>query len=252
MHRLSVVIITFNEEQNIARCLDSVKAIADEIVVVDSFSSDNTPEICKSYGCRFIAREFQGYADQKQYAIDQASNNWVLLVDADEVVSDELGDEIMTLLREGTDLHPGYRVPRSLFYMGRTLKHSGVGNEYLVRLFDRQKGGVTQVPVHESIEIKGSSGTLKGKLIHYSYNSIFQHIHKTNVYTSLAAQGAVRQGKTCSKSMVFLKFPVNFFVFYMIRGGILDGYPGFMWSFMAAFSGSVKTAKTIELQENHK
>lgn len=249
MTELSVVIITYNEEQNIARCLDSVKAIANEIVVVDSFSSDKTAEICKSYGCRFLTREFKGYANQKQYAINQSANDWVLSLDADEVVSNELSIEIQTLFKDETIPYSGYRIPRSLFYMGRILNYSGVGNEFLLRLFNRQTGGVTQVPVHESINVSGSVGTLKGRLIHYSYTSISQHIHKTNIYTSLAAAGAKEKGKTFSKSIVFLKFPVNFFVFYFIRGGILDGYPGFIWSFMAAFSGSMKVAKTIELQE---
>jgi glycosyltransferase involved in cell wall biosynthesis len=249
MTELSVVIITYNEEQNIARCLDSVKAIANEIVVVDSFSSDKTAEICKSYGCRFLTRGFKGYASQKQYAIDQAENDWVLLLDADEVVSNELSIEIQSLLLNDIIPYSGYRIPRSLFYMGRILRYSGVGNEFLLRLFNRQNGSVRQVPVHESIEVRGPVGTLKGKLIHYSYSSLSQHIHKTNTYTSLAAAGIKEKGKTFSKSIVFLKFPVNFFVFYFIRGGILDGYPGFMWSFMAAFSGSMKVAKTIELQE---
>ena len=249
MPELSVVIITFNEEQNIVRCLDSVKEVAKEIVVVDSFSSDKTTEICKSYGCRIFMREFKGYADQKQYAVNLASNDWVLSLDADEVVSNELSFEIQTLFQNDTIPESGFSIPRSLFYMGRILKHSGVGNEFHLRLFNRQKGGLTQVMVHEAIEVNGSVGTLHGKLIHYSYSSISQHIQKTNIYTSLAAEGYKKRGKAYSKCWVSLKFPVNFFVFYIIRGGILDGYPGFIWSFMAAFSGSMKVAKTIELQE---
>jgi glycosyltransferase involved in cell wall biosynthesis len=226
-----------------------VKAIANEIVVVDSFSSDKTAEICKTSGCRFLTREFKGYADQKQYAIDQAANDWVLSLDADEVVSNELSIEIKTLFQKDTIPDSGYRIPRSLFYMGRILRYSGVGSEFHLRLFNRQKGGLTHVLVHESIEVTGSVGTLQGKLIHYSYSSISQHIQKTNLYTSLAAEGYKKRGKLFSKCWVSLKFPVSFFVFYIIRGGILDGYPGFIWSFMAAFSGSMKVAKTIELQE---
>jgi glycosyltransferase involved in cell wall biosynthesis len=249
MPELSVVIITYNEEQNIARCLDSVKVIASEIVVVDSFSSDRTAEICKSCGCRFLTREFKGYADQKQFAVDQAANDWVLSLDADEVVSDQLSIEIQSLLKSDQLSFSGYRIPRSLSYMGRILKYSGAGKEFLLRLFNRQKGGLTKVLVHEAIDVTGPVGTLQGMLVHYSYSSISQHIHKTNLYTSLNAQGYKKSGKTFSKYRVFLKFPVNFIIFYFIRGGILDGYPGFMWSFMAAFSGSVKIAKTIELQE---
>ena len=249
MPGLSVVIITYNEEKNIGRCLDSVKDLAGEIVVVDSFSTDRTADICETHGCRFLTRDFKGYADQKQFAVDQAINDWVLLLDADEAVSHELRLEISSLLKNDEPGFPGYMIPRSLFYMGRTLKYSGVGNESVVRLFDRRKGALTKVMVHEGIEVTGERGTLRGKLIHYSYSSLSQHIGKTNHYTSLAAEELKKRGKKFSKCSVFLKFPVNFFVFYFIRGGILDGYPGLMWSFMAAFSGSVKIAKAIELQE---
>jgi glycosyltransferase involved in cell wall biosynthesis len=249
MPELSVVIITYNEEQNIARCLDSVKAFADEIVVVDSCSTDRTAEICRSYGCRFMIREFKGYADQKQFAVDQAANDWVFLIDADEFVSEKLGIEIQNLFRNDKLSFSGYRIPRSLFYMGKTLKYSGVGKETLLRLFNRKKGGLTKDPVHEGIKVTGNTGTLKGNLIHYSYNSISQHIYKTNLYTSLNAEGYQKSGKTFSKCRVVIKFPLNFIVFYIIRGGILDGYAGFMWSFMAAFSGSIKIAKAIELQK---
>ena len=249
MTELSVVIITYNEEKNIARCLDSVKSIASEIVVVDSFSSDRTAEICKSYGCRFLTREFKGYADQKQFAVEQAANDWVLSLDADEAVSDQLCIEIQSLLKSDPLPCSGYRITRSLYYMGRILKYSGTGKEFLLRLFNRQKGGLKKVLVHEAIEVTGPVETLQGMLVHYSYSSISQHIHKTNLYTSLNAEGYVKSGTTFSKYQVFLKFLVNFIIFYFIRGGILDGYPGFMWSFMAAFSGSVKIAKTIELQE---
>lgn len=249
MPDISVVIITYNEEQNMRRCLDSVKDFASEIVVVDSFSTDRTADICNSYKCRLINREFKGYSDQKQFAVDQAVNDWVFLLDADEAVSDELGAEIRSLLKEDKLPFSGYMVPRSLFYMGRTLRYSGVGKESLLRLFDRKKGGLTKVMVHEGIEVTGDIGILRGKLVHYSYGSISQHIHKTNIYTSLAAEEIRTKGKRFSKCRVLVKFPVNFIVFYIFRGGILDGYPGFMWSFMAAFSGAVKTAKAIELQE---
>jgi glycosyltransferase involved in cell wall biosynthesis len=249
MQALSVVIITYNEEENIARCLDSVRSIADEILIVDSFSSDKTAEICRLRGCRIVTREFRGFADQKQFAVDQSANDWVLSLDADEVVSHELGTEIQTLLQNDTIPFSGYLVPRSLYYMGRILKHSGVRRELLLRLFNRQKGGFTKVLVHESIEVTGPVGVLHGRLIHYSYNSLSQHIQKTNLYTSLAVEDFGKRGKRFSKCRVLLKFPVNFFVFYIIRGGVLDGYPGFMWSFMAAFSGALKIAKAIELQE---
>jgi glycosyltransferase involved in cell wall biosynthesis len=252
MPKLSVVIITLNEEAKILRTLESAKPIADEIVVVDSMSDDATVRICREFGCKVFQRKFDGYGNQKQFAVDQASGDWVLSLDADEVVTAELQQEIKAMFADKAGSgssglpHPAYRIPRSLHFMGRVLRHSGVGNEYLLRLFDRTRGGFTRVAVHEEIEVKGSVGTLRGHLIHYSYRDISHHLDKINTYTSLAAADYEKNGRSFSKLWVALKFPVSFFSFYVIKGGFLDGYPGFMWSFLAAVYGSLKIAKTIE------
>jgi len=246
MTKLSVVIITYQEEKNIARCLDSVKALADEIVVVDSHSSDKTVEICRSYGCRTFTHDFEGYGQQKQFAVDQASNDWILSLDADEVATSELLTEIRSLIQLENNPLAGYRIPRSFFYMGRILKHS---KEVHLRFFNREKGHFTNVPVHEEIIVEGIIGKLKGKIIHYSYRDISHHVQKINVYTSQAALKYVQEKKRFSKCWVLLKFPVSFFVFYFLKLGFLDGYPGFLWSFFAAFYGSLKIAKTIEIKD---
>ena len=249
MQHLSVVIITHNEEENIPRCILAVKDLADEILVIDSFSTDRTVEICNSSGCKVISHPFEGYGQQKQFGAEQAANNWILSLDADEVVTDELKQEISTLLQKEPIMHGGYNIPFSLFYMGRILRYSGTGNEIHLRLFDRTKGRFTEVRVHEGVEINGPAGTLKGKIIHYSYRDLSHHLHKINTYTTQAAEGYTARGKKFSKVWAAFKFPVSFFVFYIIKLGILDGYPGFLWSFFAAFYGSVKVAKTIEMQE---
>jgi glycosyltransferase involved in cell wall biosynthesis len=257
MPKLSVVIITHNEEYNILRCLESVKPVADEIVVVDSRSEDRTTQICRDFGCIVISREFDGYGSQKQFATDQATNDWVLSIDADEVVSEELQHEINQLFHDPPKseipnpksqiLHSAYRIPFSLHFMGRFLKHSGVGNEFHLRLFNRTKGKFTTVPVHEGIEVKGSVGILKGRIIHYSHRDIRHHIEKINTYSSQAAEGYRKSGKSFPKIWVALKFPLSFISFYFIKLGFLDGYPGFMWSFLAAFYSTLKVAKTIEI-----
>ena len=249
MQKLSVVIITYNEEENILRCLASLKDLADEIVVIDSMSTDNTKDLCREFGCRVISHEFAGYGQQKQFGTDQASNNWILSVDADEVLTEGLRSEIKELLGRETISQAGFRIPFSLFYMGRILRYSGTGKEYHLRLFDRTRGKFTEAAVHEGVEINGPSGTLKYQIIHYSYKDIFHHLQKINTYTTQAAEGNVRNGKTFSKAWVILKFPVSFITFYIIRLGILDGYPGFLWSFFAALYGSMKVAKTIEMQK---
>jgi glycosyltransferase involved in cell wall biosynthesis len=257
MPKLSVVIITRNEELNILRCLESVKPVADEIVIVDSGSDDRTCQICRDSGCKVISREFDGYGNQKQFATDQATNDWVLSIDADEVLTEELQHEIIQLFHDPPKsqipnptseiLHPAYLIPFSLCFMGRILIHGGVGNEVHLRLFNRTQGGFTTVPVHEGIEVKGSAGRLNGRIIHYSYRDISHHIEKINTYTSQAAEGYRERGKSFSKTWVVMKFPLSFFSFYFLKLGLLDGYPGFIWSFLASVYSTLKVAKTIEL-----
>jgi glycosyltransferase involved in cell wall biosynthesis len=256
MSGLSVVIITLNEERNIARCLDSVKEIADEILVVDSFSTDRTIEICNTFNCRIIRREFNGFSDQKQFAVDEAKNDWVLSLDADEVVSGELNKEILEYKanppansENGKPEIHGFFIPFSLIYEGRIMKHSGLRNEKHLRLFNRQQGRFSGRPVHESIEVSGPVGKLNGKIYHYSYLSLEHHVRKINAYTSLAAQDYAKNNRKFTKARVMFRFPVTFFIYYFLRGCYRDGYPGFLWAFMAAFYGSLKTAKTIELKQ---
>jgi glycosyltransferase involved in cell wall biosynthesis len=254
MTKLSVTIITLNEEANILRTLESVKSFADEIVVVDSMSADNTVCICTDFGCKVIQRKFDGYGTTKQFAVDQAKNDWIFAIDADEEVSAELQKEIGELFADGSENqailhHAAYTVPRVLHFMGRIMKHSGVGEELLLRLFDRTRSRFTTVAVHESIETEGNIGKLRGRLVHYSYRDISHHIEKLNTYTTLAAKDYQKKSKQFSKTWAALKFPVSFFIFYVLKGGFRDGYPGFMWSFLAGVYGTLKVAKTIELSE---
>jgi glycosyltransferase involved in cell wall biosynthesis len=254
MTKLSVTIITLNEEANILRTLESVKPFADEIVVVDSMSTDLTARICTDFGCRVIQRKFDGYGATKQFAVDQAANDWIFSIDADEEVSAELQHEIRLMFADRPEIsenqhYAAFMVPRVLHFMGRIMKHSCVGEELLLRLFDRTRGRFTTVAVHESIETEGDAGKLRGRLVHYSYRDISHHIEKLNGYTSLAANDYHKKGKKFSKVWAALKFPVSFFKFYILKGGFRDGYPGFMWSFLAGVYGTLKVAKTIEMSE---
>jgi len=245
MTKLSVVIIAHNEEGIIQHCLDSVKQIADEIIVVDSNSDDRTVEICRTNGCKVFHRAFDGYGTQKQFAVDQAINDWILSVDADEVLTKELQKEIIKIKTDPTG-NAGFKIPFALYYMGKILKHGGIGHEYHLRLFNRNKGKFTQVPVHEGIKVNGNIGSLKGKIIHYSYRNLSHQLDKINRYSSQAAQGYTDKGKSFSKYWVVLKFPISFFTIYIIKKGFLDGYAGFLWSFLGAMYASIKVAKTIE------
>lgn len=246
MQPLSVVIITLNEEHNIRRCIASVREIADEILVVDSHSTDNTAEICRKEGCIVIPRTFDGYGRQKQFAVDQAKNDWILSLDADECVTPELSKEIRSLNPGKDNGVNGYRIPRKLVYLGRVMRFSGTGNEKLLRLFNRRYARFTDVPVHEKVVAEGKTELLRGNLLHYSYKNLAHHFAKTNEYTTRAAEGYAARKKRFPPLWVAGKFPVSFITFYIFKGGILDGYPGFIWSFMAAVYGSMKIAKTIE------
>jgi len=262
MPGLSVIIITLNEEANILRTLESVRPVADEIVVVDSMSADRTAEICREFGCRVFLRKFDGYGSQRNFSVDKAGNDWLMYVDADEVVTPELQAELLRIFSKGnkpgenpdgstkktTDLSrvSGFMVRSSLCYMGRILRYGGVGKEWHLRVFNKKMGRFTDVPVHEGVEVRGEVVNLKGKVIHYSYRGLTHHLDKINHYTTLASEDYISRGKRFPACWVALKFPVTFFSFYFLKGGFLDGYPGFMWSFLAAVYGVLKTAKARE------
>lgn len=248
MQKLSVAIITMNEERNIVSCVGSVKPYADEIVVVDSRSADRTVELARELGCRVFPRDWEGFARQKQYAVDQCSNDWVLVLDADEVISPELGKELRQLMDGDPPPFNGYEIHRTLVYLGRELKFSGEGHYTVLRLFDQRKGRFNDAAVHEKIETEGPVGKLRHKMVHYSYCDLHHHLEKLNSYTTLAAEEYIARGKRVSVVKAAGKFPVSFFIYYFLRLGILDGFPGFVWSFMAAFHGTLKLAKTIEMK----
>lgn len=247
MTAISVVIIAYNEELNIGRCIASVQGLASEILVVDSMSTDHTAAICHDLGCRVVQREFDGYGTQKQFAAEQAANDWVLSIDADEVVTPELRDEISTLFQPGVPEEAGFEICFSLVYLGRKLKHGGAGSDYHLRLFNRKAGRFTSAKVHEGVEVQGKIRRLNGEILHYSYRDLTHHLEKINDYTTRAAQSYVQQGKRFPKIWVILKFPISFLQFYCCKAGFLDGYPGFMWSLLGAFYASLKIAKSIEL-----
>jgi glycosyltransferase involved in cell wall biosynthesis len=247
MEGLTATIITYQEEANIGRCLEALKGLPEEILVVDSFSTDKTVEICRSYGCKVILREFTSYVDQKQFAVNEATNEWILSLDADEVITEGLKNEIISLLEQETIPFYGYEINLSLFYMGKIMRHSGVAFEPKLRLFNRNSGAFEFTYVHERIKLDGPVGRLNGTAIHYSYKNLYHHLEKTDMYTTLAAQHNKHKGKRYHKLWVAIKFPATFYIYFFIKGGILDGYAGFIWSLFAAFSSTVKIAKTIEM-----
>lgn len=241
--KLSVVIITYNEERNIARCLESVKRVADEIVVVDSFSKDRTKELCLAYGARFIEHPFGGHIEQKNYALTQATYNHVLSLDADEALTPEL--EQAVLAAKNNWEADAYSMNRLTNYCGKWIHHSGWYPDTKVRLFDRTKAVWGGENPHDKIILdKGASlQHLRGDLLHYSYYSVSQHLGQINKFTDASSNAMIRDGKTVSLPMVIIKPLFRFFRAYVLKRGFLDGSEGFIISVSSAVSVYYKYVK---------
>jgi glycosyltransferase involved in cell wall biosynthesis len=273
---LSVVIITYNEEANLGRTLESVRPLASdgkgEIIVVDSGSTDRTVEIAKSFGARVFVEEWKGYAAQKNSAIDKAAGEYILSLDADEEVSPELADEIEGTVRRQPAIHKvaykaasghlvplfvnGFWIPRSNRFLGRWIKHGGFWPDRKMRLFRRGKGRFKETLVHETVELEQSSGggmtaaprDLHGALLHHSYPTLSDYIEHMNRYSSLGAEMVAGRGKVrFSVINIALRPLMTFFYNYFIRLGFLDGREGLLLHLYHAVYVSWKYAKAWEL-----
>ncbi len=245
--KLSVGILTFNSESKIEKVLKSVREIADEIVAVDSGSSDSTVSILKKYGAKVFFRKFDNFVAQKNFLLSKCSGEWVLFLDDDEVLSEELSNSISkALLGEKTDFN-GFYVNRLTRYLGKWIKHAWYPDWHL-RLAKREKCRWVGNGVHESLKVNGKVGYLKGNLLHYSYDSVSQHIRKIDLYTSLYAEGAYRKGKRFSV-LKLLTSPVGAFLRrYFFKMGFLDGFEGFVLSVMASYYSFLKYLKLWEIE----
>jgi glycosyltransferase involved in cell wall biosynthesis len=248
MEAISAVLITYNEERNIREALESVKW-ADEIVVVDSGSSDGTLEICARFTSRIFHRDWTGFVDQKNYALDQATHSWVLSLDADERLSPELLTEIQQL-RQSAFSVDGYRIPRVAFFMGRWIRHGDWFPDYQLRLFDKRRARWQGRQVHESVKIAGSPGRLKGEILHYTYRELSDYLKRLEKYSRLAAIDYQARGKISSGWKMFSNPIATFIKAYLVKRGFLDGVPGFMVAAMGAVSVFFKYASLYELQRN--
>ena len=252
MKQLSVVIITLNEEKNIARCLKSVEEIADEIVIVDSDSTDKTPEICKSFGVRFIKHPFEGYVKQKNYAVSQAKYDHVLSLDADEALSEKLLTSIK--LAKENFVADGYTMNRMTNYAGKWIKHSGWYPDTKLRLFDRRKGEWTGLIIHEKFELfkKGQIKHLNGDLLHFSFYSIDEHRKQSDKFTALGAKADYEKGKKAPVYKIWGSPIVKFLKDYIFNLGFLDGREGFVICWISAGASYTKYQKLKKLYKENK
>ena len=244
--KLSVIIITFNEEKNIERCLTSVKTIADEIVVVDSFSTDNTKEICLKYNVKFIEHQFDGHIEQKNWAISQATSPYILSLDADEALTEELIQEIQQIKNNWQ--YDGYTFNRLTNYCGKWIKHCGWYPDVKLRLFDSRKGSWKGTNPHDRCEL--DTATIKHinyDILHYSYYSISDHIKQVNYFTDIAAKAALKNGKKSSLFSILVKPPIKLLRDYFLKMGFLDGYYGLVISIISSHATFLKYAKLKQL-----
>jgi glycosyltransferase involved in cell wall biosynthesis len=244
--KISAAIITLNEEAKIARAIESLRC-CDEILVVDSRSDDDTVAIAKRLGARVVECDWKGYAAQKNFAAEQASFDWILSLDADEVLSEALEAEIWHLKKTGPQ-HDAYTMPRMAQYLGRWILHSGWYPDRKVRLFHREKAKWEGDFVHESVKVAGTVGDLDSNLLHFTCESLSEHLRTLDRYTTLAAEQLVDQKRTPSWNQILLNPPWTFMKTYFFQRGFLDGPEGLIIAYMAATYNFVKFAKAKFMQ----
>ena len=243
---LSVVIITFNEEANLERTLSSV-AWADEIIIVDSGSTDHTPEIAESFHAQFFVEPWKGFAAQKNSALDKATGDWILSLDADEEVEPALADEIKSVLAANPSV-AGFWIPRKNFFLGRWIKHGGFYPDPKLRLFRRGRGKFEDRLVHEDIHLEDSSARLHYHLLHHAYPTLENYIDHVNRYSSLGAEMANRKrSRGFSVMDIVIRPKLTFLYNYVLRGGFLDGREGLLLHLYHAGYVSWKYAKAWEM-----
>ncbi|MGC8808750.1 MAG: glycosyltransferase family 2 protein [bacterium] len=245
MEKVSVAIITKEEEKNIRACLESVQW-ADEIIVIDAGSQDKTKQICAEYGAKVFVEEWQGFGRQKNKAIEKTKNEWVLNLDADERVTPELAAEIAETLDGKLELD-GFYIPRKNFFGSRWIRHGGWYPDYNLRLFRKSKGRFQERQVHEKVILEGKVGYLKNPLEHRTYNSIKEFLQRQELYSDLAAQEMLNEGKKYRFYDILFRPSWTFFQMYILRAGFLDGYYGFLLARLYSYYTFVKYSKLKEL-----
>lgn len=242
--KITARVNTYNEEDNIGAALDSVRW-ADEILVVDSFSTDRTVQIARRFTDRVVTYEFKGYGDKHNYADSLCSHDWVLALDADERVTPELREAILRWRAEGTSLD-GFRIARRTWYLDRWIRHSGWYPDYQTRLYRRAVTRWEGEPPHEAPKVRGQIGTLRGDLLHYTRRDLREHITVMNRYTDLAAAARFAAGRRPSHARLWLAPPLTFLRSYVAKQGFRDGLAGVIIAWLAAVYVHLKEAKLFE------
>ncbi len=246
---ISLVIITLNEEAHIERCIRSAPFV-DDVVVVDSLSSDRTVEIAEKCGARVFSEKWRGYGPQKALATSLAKHPWVLSLDADEALSPDLADEIMQKFTSLDD-EAGYLFPRRSFHLGRWIGHGGWYPDYQLRLFNKNKSNWNSAALHEKVEVRHQL-KMNRDLLHWVFDGISDQVVTNDKYSSLGAKQWVEAGRRFSLFKLLTKPPTKFIECYIFKAGFLDGLPGFIIAISAAYSVFLKFAKLWEIERVRK
>ena len=244
---ISVFIITYNEEKNIAKCLEKL-AWANEIIIVDSGSSDKTVAICEDFGAKVIYNKFENFGIQKQFALLQTKNEWVLSLDADEVLSEELITEITNY--NFTSTLSGFTIPRTHVFLDKIFRFGSENKKPILRFFNKNKGRFLENKVHEKIIVDGNIGSFKNEMLHFTVSDIETAIKKSIKYALLSGEFMFEKGKKTTLFKTVFKFSYEFFRVYFFQRNFLNGYQGFVWSLFSSFSSFLKYAKLKELQSS--
>ena len=244
--KISASIIVFNEEDNIADLCESI-SWADEIVIVDSDSTDKTVEIARRYTDKIFNREFRGYKDKHEFADSKTTGDWIFWIDADERVTDELREAIENLKNKvENDLPEGFRIARKTWYLGRWIKHSGWYPDYQMRLYRKSASFWDGVAPHETARVKGKIETLNGEFLHYTKRNLSEHNRVLDSYTTLAAEYKINKGEKVSGFGIFFNSISAFLRTYLLKQGFRDGVPGLIIAMFTAYSVFLKYAKVWE------
>lgn len=244
MNKISVIVITKDEEKNISDCLKSVEW-TDEIIVVDAESTDNTVDHAKKFTDKVFIKKWEGYVPQKKYALSLASNKWTLSLDADERITPELKTEILNL---SLDDISGYKIRRRNFLLNKEITSCGWGNDYQLRLFEKEKTNMTDRLVHEGFIVDGKVGKLENPMLHYTFSSFTEYFNKINYYTSLKAEELIKHKGKVSGWTIFSHTFSAFFVFFFTKRGFKDGVYGLIISLLHSVSTMLNYIKLWELQ----
>ncbi|RYF88843.1 MAG: glycosyltransferase family 2 protein [Chitinophagaceae bacterium] len=251
MKKITAIIPTFNEEANIEMALQSVMW-ADEVLVVDSFSTDKTLEIARSFGATILQRKFDTHAKQKNWAIEQVQHEWIFILDADEKVTPALKQEIKSILAQQNLPFAAYQIRRDNYFMGQLVRYSGWQGDKVIRLFNKQNCRYEDKNVHEEIIANGKTGELKNRIEHYTYRGLAQYLQKFDQYTWLGAKDRFPNHKPVTLFHLAGKPAFRFFKHYILQLGFLDGKVGFVISYMSAVSVFMRNLKLWRLQQGEK